>query len=70
MQIIPVIDVRHGLAVRAVRGDRSNYRPIVTPLSASADPVDVVRGYMRLFGSSGRIAGASSAEASEVKHAE
>ena len=49
MQIIPVIDVRHGLAVRAVRGDRSNYRPIVTPLSASADPVDVVRGYMRLF---------------------
>jgi phosphoribosylformimino-5-aminoimidazole carboxamide ribotide isomerase len=49
MLIIPVIDVRHGLAVRAVRGDRSNYRPIVTPLSASADPVDVVRGYMRLF---------------------
>jgi phosphoribosylformimino-5-aminoimidazole carboxamide ribotide isomerase len=49
MQIIPVIDVRHGLAVRAVRGDRSNYRPIETPLSASADPVDVVRGYMGLF---------------------
>ncbi len=31
---------------------------------------ELVRGYMRLFGSSGRIAGASSVEASEVKHAE
>ena len=31
---------------------------------------ELVRGYMRLFGSSGRIAGASSADASEVKHAE
>jgi phosphoribosylformimino-5-aminoimidazole carboxamide ribotide isomerase len=49
MQIIPVIDVRHGLAVRAVRGERSNYRPIVTPLSASADPLEVARGYLRLF---------------------
>jgi phosphoribosylformimino-5-aminoimidazole carboxamide ribotide isomerase len=49
MQIIPVIDVRHGLAVRAFRGDRSNYRPIVTPLSPSADPIELARGYMRLF---------------------
>jgi len=49
MLIIPVIDVRHGLAVRAVRGDRSNYQPLVTPLAASADPVDVARGYMQLF---------------------
>jgi fructose-bisphosphate aldolase class II len=31
---------------------------------------ELVRGYMRLFGSSGKIAGASSVEASEVKHAE
>jgi phosphoribosylformimino-5-aminoimidazole carboxamide ribotide isomerase len=49
MQIIPVIDVRYALAVRAVRGDRSNYRPIATPLSPSADPIGVARGYMRLF---------------------
>jgi phosphoribosylformimino-5-aminoimidazole carboxamide ribotide isomerase len=49
MQIIPVIDVRHGLAVRAFRGDRSNYRPIVTPLSPSADPIELARGYIRLF---------------------
>lgn len=49
MQIIPVIDVRHGLAVRAARGERANYRPIVTSLAASADPIEVARGYMRLF---------------------
>ena len=32
MHIIPVIDVRHGIAVRAVAGDRANYQPLVTPL--------------------------------------
>lgn len=32
MHIIPVIDVRHGIAVRAVAGDRTNYRPLQTPL--------------------------------------
>src|SRR5690349_11555373 len=48
MQIIPVIDVRHGQAVRAVRGDRSNYRALVTPLAVSADPLEVARGYLRL----------------------
>lgn len=48
MQVIPVIDVRHGVAVRAVAGDRSNYRPLTSPLAASASPDDVARGYMRL----------------------
>ena len=46
--VIPVIDVRHGLAVRAVAGDRANYRPLVSPLSASADPLDVAHGLMAL----------------------
>ena len=32
MHIIPVIDVRYGIAVRAVAGDRANYQPLVTPL--------------------------------------
>ena len=31
---------------------------------------ELVRGYMRLFGSSGRVSGAAAGEASEVKHAE
>ena len=49
MDVIPVIDVAHGQAVRAVKGDRSAYRPIETPLSASADPADLARGLARLF---------------------
>lgn len=35
MHIIPVIDVRHGIAVKAVAGDRANYRPLVSPLVSS-----------------------------------
>ena len=49
MDIIPVIDVRHGVAVRAVAGDRACYRPLETPLAASADPLDVARGYLSLY---------------------
>jgi uncharacterized protein related to proFAR isomerase len=32
MHIIPVIDIRHRIAVRAVAGDRAGYRPLETPL--------------------------------------
>ena len=49
MDIIPVIDVRHGVAVAAVRGRRSEYRPLITPLSASSDPAAVARGFASLF---------------------
>lgn len=43
MNIIPVIDLLHGQVVRAVRGERSAYRPIVSPLCASSDPPTVAR---------------------------
>ncbi len=49
MDVIPVIDVRHGSAVAAVRGQRADYRPLVTPLAAGSDPVDIARGYAALF---------------------
>lgn len=49
MQVIPVIDIRSGVAVAAQRGDRARYRPLQTPLAASADPVAVARGLMSLF---------------------
>ena len=49
MQIIPVIDVRYGEAVRAVRGERASYQALETPLAQSTDPVDVARGYQRLY---------------------
>lgn len=49
MDVIPVIDVAHGQVVRAVKGERSAYRPIETPISASSDPVDLARGLAKLF---------------------
>jgi len=49
MDVIPVIDVRHGTAVAAARGDRVNYRPLETPLANSSDPVAVARGFAELF---------------------
>ncbi len=48
MQVIPVLDLIEGRVVRAKMGDRDAYRPIETPLSATADPIDVTRGLMRL----------------------
>jgi phosphoribosylformimino-5-aminoimidazole carboxamide ribotide isomerase len=49
MDIIPVIDVRHGVAVRAVAGDRASYRPLETPLAESTGALDVARGYLALY---------------------
>lgn len=49
MQVIPVIDVRGGVAVAASRGDRARYRPLETPLAASPDPVAVALGLKSLF---------------------
>lgn len=43
MILIPVIDLMQGQAVRAVRGDRKAYRPIVSTLCAGSDPVVVAR---------------------------
>ncbi len=49
MEVIPVIDVRHGVAVAAARGDRAAYRPLTTPLADGSDPVAVAQGFARLF---------------------
>jgi phosphoribosylformimino-5-aminoimidazole carboxamide ribotide isomerase len=49
VDIIPVLDVARGKVVRAVQGQRSAYRPIETPLAASAEPEDVARGLRALF---------------------
>lgn len=48
MDIIPVVDLKAGHVVHARRGDRANYRPIETPLSPSAEPIEVARGLMGL----------------------
>jgi len=49
MDIIPVIDVRHGVAVHARRGQRSEYRPLRTPLAPGSEPLAIARGYLSLF---------------------
>ncbi len=48
MHVIPVIDLKAGVVVRAHLGQRDRYRPIETPLSPTADPVDVARGLIAL----------------------
>jgi phosphoribosylformimino-5-aminoimidazole carboxamide ribotide isomerase len=48
MQLIPVLDLKGGQVVRAQQGRRDRYRPIVTPLSDSADPVRVAEGLRSL----------------------
>jgi len=48
MRIIPVLDLKGGVVVRAEQGRRERYRPIVTPLSESADVVAVAEGLRRL----------------------
>jgi uncharacterized protein related to proFAR isomerase len=49
MDVIPVIDVRHGVAVAAVGGQRAAYRPLQTPLAEGCDPGAVARGLAALF---------------------
>lgn len=49
MRVIPVLDLKDGVVVRAIRGDRDNYQPIDTPLTAgSAAPLHVARRMLAL----------------------
>jgi phosphoribosylformimino-5-aminoimidazole carboxamide ribotide isomerase len=50
MLLIPVLDLKNGLVVRGIAGRRQEYRPIVSRLSASADPRDVARAFRDHFG--------------------
>ena len=43
MRVIPVIDLKGGVAVHAVRGDRERYRPLRSRIAEDADPVQVAR---------------------------
>jgi len=46
--IIPVLDLKGGVVVRARAGDRANYQPIVTPLAATSAAADVLAGLLAL----------------------
>lgn len=43
MHLIPVIDLMQGHVVRAVKGDRQSYRPMVSSLCEGSDPVRMAR---------------------------
>lgn len=49
MLIIPVIDLRSGQAVRAIAGQRDQYRPLSSALSPSSEPSSVIRAYRTLY---------------------
>ncbi|MBP0594113.1 phosphoribosylformimino-5-aminoimidazole carboxamide ribotide isomerase [Paraburkholderia sp. LEh10] len=51
MQVIPVLDLLDGHAVRAIRGERANYRPIQSSLCATSRPLDVARAVLAASGS-------------------
>lgn len=48
MRILGVIDLLGGQAVRAVGGQREQYRPVVSRLCEGADPVALARGYRQV----------------------
>jgi phosphoribosylformimino-5-aminoimidazole carboxamide ribotide isomerase len=49
MEIIPVLDLKGGMVVRARMGQRDLYRPIETPLAPTSDPIDVTRGLLSVY---------------------
>ena len=51
LQVIPVLDLAGGQAVRGVRGERSAYRPIRSTLAAGSDPVDIAAALLPPAGS-------------------
>lgn len=50
IRIIPVLDVMGGVVVRGVGGQRANYRPLVSRLCESADPIAVAEAIRAHFG--------------------
>jgi phosphoribosylformimino-5-aminoimidazole carboxamide ribotide isomerase len=50
MRVIPVIDLKGGVAVHAVRGDRERYRPLRSRIAEGSDPVQITRAVRARLG--------------------
>lgn len=48
LKVVPVIDILDGLAVHAIKGQRSEYKPLRSVLSPSADPLVVASAFRAL----------------------
>jgi phosphoribosylformimino-5-aminoimidazole carboxamide ribotide isomerase len=49
-RVIPVLDLKEGQAVHAVRGNRAAYRPVESVLASSADPLELGHGLVSKLG--------------------
>jgi len=54
LKVVPVIDVLNGVVVHAIRGNRGEYQPLKSVLTASVDPVEVasvfkLQGFSELY---------------------
>jgi phosphoribosylformimino-5-aminoimidazole carboxamide ribotide isomerase len=50
MEIIPVLDLMNGVIVRGVAGRRDEYRPVVSRLAESSDPLLMARAFRNQLG--------------------
>jgi phosphoribosylformimino-5-aminoimidazole carboxamide ribotide isomerase len=50
MRVIPVIDLKGGVAVHAVRGERERYRPLRSRIADGSDPLLVTRAVRERLG--------------------
>ena len=44
--VIPVLDLKGGVAVHAVAGRRADYAPITSPFGQADDPASIARGML------------------------
>jgi HisA/HisF family protein len=49
--VIPVLDLKGGVAVHAVAGRRADYAPIMSPFGSADDPAAIARGLLAATGS-------------------
>lgn len=54
-RLIPVLDLRGGVVVRAVRGERERYAPVRSTLVDSAEPIAVARALLQAAGDARRL---------------
>ena len=49
--VIPALDLKGGVVVHAVAGDRTAYRPVASPFGAADNPAAIARGLLAATGS-------------------
>jgi phosphoribosylformimino-5-aminoimidazole carboxamide ribotide isomerase len=50
LRVIPVLDLKGGVVVRGIAGRRQEYRPVISKLTVSTDPLDVARAFRDVYG--------------------